>query len=353
MKTDDTNEYATALALEIEKRQALALKLTLYEDLILHQTGILEQNHAEIQDHLSLIKFQAQYNESQNRKLTERSHELRTYYNAIQGLSEVTRLVTFSEIDQKFALLANHIDAFNTLNDANSQATDSDTLAAKLKDIKVLESNIASALGQASANLVIIEQSSKAGVIYSSLILTESEVSQGAEVVTETVDFNQIINDSVNMFKEGKLAIKEIQLKCKFERIGRIDSSKYHLQVIINNLIANAINYTPQNGQISLIVTAKINAAARSLVFIVQDSGVGISAENINKIREKFKCGEDDNQSFDRFSDTDTQGSGFGLLNVLRSVAALNGEIGVKSRGVGQGSTFVVSLPLDDVKPSK
>jgi signal transduction histidine kinase len=119
--------------------------------------------------------------------------------------------------------------------------------------------NISKSLIQASSNLVIIEQSSKAGVIYSSLISDESEVSQGTKIQTHIVDFDHCIAQSVEMFEEGKLAIKQINLKCKFEPIGQISSSKYHLRIIINNLIANAINYTPQNGNISLIVTAKIS----------------------------------------------------------------------------------------------
>jgi hypothetical protein len=81
----NSKEDVLTLAAEIEKRENLELKVTLYEDLLLHQTDILAQNQAEIQDHLSIIKFQAKYNEAQNRRLTERSHELRTYYNAIQG----------------------------------------------------------------------------------------------------------------------------------------------------------------------------------------------------------------------------------------------------------------------------
>ena len=343
---ENSNNDETALALEIEKREVLELKLTLYEDLLLHQTDILEQNLEEIQDHLSIIKFQAQYNEAQNRRLTERSHELRTYYSAIQGLSEVTRLVTFDDIDRQFGQLALQIKAFNELNKTPSGEVDSKAIESKVKEIESLELNISKSLIQASSSLVIIEQSSKAGVIYSSLILDESEMSQGTEVETSIVDFDQCITQSVEMFKEGKLAIKQISLKCKFEPIGQIDSSKYHLRIIINNLISNAINYTPKNGNITVIVTAKIEEDVKSLVFIVQDSGEGISEENINKIRQKFKS-RDNNQSFERLSNSATQGSGIGLLNVLRCVETLKGEIGVKSRGIGQGSTFVVTLPLN------
>ncbi len=344
MKNNNKNE--TTLALEIEKRETLELKVKLYEDLLLHQTDILEQNQEEIQDHLCIIKFQAQYNEAQNRRLTERSHELRTYYGAIQGLSEVTRLITFSEIDRQFGQLALQIKAFNELNNVHSSETDLKAVESKIKEIESLELSISKSLIQASANLVIIEQSSKAGVIYSSLILDESEISQGTEVETNTVDFDECIAQSVEMFKEGKLAMKEITLKCKFEPVGQIQSSKYHLRIIINNLIANAINYTPQNGNITLIVTVKIEQGVQSLVFIVQDSGEGISEKNINKIREKFKSRED-NENFERLSSSSTQGSGVGLLNVLRCVETLKGEIGVKSRGIGQGSTFVVTIPLN------
>jgi two-component system phosphate regulon sensor histidine kinase PhoR len=264
-----------------------------------------------------------------------------------RGLSEVTRLVTFGDIDRKFGQLTLQIKLYNALNDVDRNEKDAKAVAAKVAEIGALELDISKSLIQASANLVIIEQSSKAGVIYSSLILDESEITQGSEADLGTVDFDQWIAEYVEMFKEGKLAIKHIDLICKFDSIGIIKTSKYHVRIIINNLIANAINYTPQNGQITLMVTAKIEAGVKSVVFIVSDSGEGISEDNIGKIRKKFKqCTVD--QRFDRLSSSETKGSGVGLVNVLSCVQTLKGEIGVKSRGIGKGSTFVVTLPLVD-----
>ena len=137
-----SNTEVNDLSSEKEKNKTMALKLAIYEDLILHQTEILQQNHVEIEDYLEIIKFQAQYNDVQSRKLTERSHELRTYYNAIQGLSEVTRLVMFSDIDHKFNELGQKVKEYDKLIHENNGVFDSVKFGWKLKEIEALESVI-------------------------------------------------------------------------------------------------------------------------------------------------------------------------------------------------------------------
>lgn len=340
--TVQTNEHVDTI-------KALELKLMLYEELILHQTCILAQHDDEVQDHLSIIKFQAQYNEAQSRKLTERSHELRTYYGAIQGLSEVTRLITFNKIEHQFTELASNIDEFKTLNAVDPETIDAGKITLKRKEIEVLQTTIEASLIQASANLITIEQSSKAGIIYTSLILQESEINHDGKIQPETFDFDQCIENCIKMFREGKAVLQNISLKCKFDPIGKICSSQPHIKIIINNLVANAINYTPKNGHVTIIATLKIEQDLKSLILIIKDTGNGISKENIEKIRLNFKrnANSPNDNRFERLGDPDsTTGSGVGLMNVLRCVCLLNGEISVRSQGEGHGSTFVVTLPL-------
>jgi signal transduction histidine kinase len=104
------------------------------------------------------------------------------------------------------------------------------------------------------------------------------------------------------------------------------------LQSILNNLIVNAIKYTPQGGIINVTVTAD----RRWLTFIVQDTGIGIPEDDLPQLFEHFY----------RASNTkDIEGTGLGLAIVQRCVNSLEGKIEVESQ-VDQGTTFKVSLPL-------
>lgn len=106
-------------------------------------------------------------------------------------------------------------------------------------------------------------------------------------------------------------------------------------QVIIN-LIVNAINYTPENGTI----TIRLEKNNHDALLHIQDTGIGIAPENMGRIFEPFF----------RASEGTVRGTGLGL-NISREIVRLHGgDITVHSK-VGQGSTFVVRLPLKAAVP--
>lgn len=102
---------------------------------------------------------------------------------------------------------------------------------------------------------------------------------------------------------------------------------------IINNLIENAVKYTPAGGKITIAVQADASSAQISIA----DTGIGISNEDAAHIFQKFY----------RADNRDTReigGTGLGLYLVKQRVEAMAGKIFVKS-SLGQGSTFFVVLP--------
>lgn len=103
---------------------------------------------------------------------------------------------------------------------------------------------------------------------------------------------------------------------------------------VIDNLVSNAIKYTPEGGRVSLSVTRQTD----NLVLAVTDTGRGIAAEYRERIFDPaFRCPEM----------KDEKGSGFGL-SFVRSVARFyNGTCTCQSER-GKGSTFTVTLPLVD-----
>jgi signal transduction histidine kinase len=97
---------------------------------------------------------------------------------------------------------------------------------------------------------------------------------------------------------------------------------------VLGNLLGNSLRFTPQGGSITL----KAHAGAAGVRFEVEDSGQGIPATDLPHI-------------FDRYWNTDRQGSGLGLFIARSIVRAHGGEIEVKSTP-GHGSSFFFTLPL-------
>jgi signal transduction histidine kinase len=100
------------------------------------------------------------------------------------------------------------------------------------------------------------------------------------------------------------------------------------LRSILDNLLSNALRYTPEEGEI-LLAAEEIKNFVQ---FTVRDTGRGIEAERLSTI-------------FDRFNAFSESGSGLGLSLVRRLVESLGGQIAVESR-LGHGTTFRFSLPV-------
>ena len=105
------------------------------------------------------------------------------------------------------------------------------------------------------------------------------------------------------------------------------------MREIMDNLIDNAIKYTPEGGSIYV----NVRGDGDRVLINVTDTGIGISADDIGHIFQKFYRSDN--------SDTRTiGGTGLGLYLVKQRVEAMGGRVWAES-GFGEGSTFFVSLP--------
>ena len=102
-----------------------------------------------------------------------------------------------------------------------------------------------------------------------------------------------------------------------------------------SNLIDNASKYTPRNGRIDLIVRREGNEAR----VILRDNGIGIPAEHLQSIFEPFL-------QLETQPDQLPTGLGIGLALVQELFRLHGARVEAQSEGLGQGSQFVVSLPL-------
>ena len=112
-----------------------------------------------------------------------------------------------------------------------------------------------------------------------------------------------------------------------------LDCDVAKLKQIFNNLVSNAIKFTPESGSVYL----KHSQSNEFNIFKVQDTGIGISSENLPKLYEKFG----DHQ---RLGTDGEKGTGLGMPIVKSFVDLHGGTIEIESE-VGKGTTFVISLP--------
>ena len=113
-----------------------------------------------------------------------------------------------------------------------------------------------------------------------------------------------------------------------------IGADQAKLYQMLLNLVDNAVKYTPEGGLISITLHRDKNFAEVR----VRDTGIGISAEHQKKIFNRF-------YRVDKARSREIGGAGLGLSIVQWTVDAHGGTIGVESEP-GQGSTFIVRLPL-------
>ena len=123
---------------------------------------------------------------------------------------------------------------------------------------------------------------------------------------------------------------KNLEIETDIQDDVRIQSDPELLSLVWNNLISNAVKFTPDGGKISVTLKAE----EHQVIVQVRDTGCGMKPEVGQHIFEKFYQGDTSHA---------TQGNGLGLALVKRVVDILNGEIGVQSV-YGQGSTFTVKF---------
>ena len=142
-------------------------------------------------------------------------------------------------------------------------------------------------------------------------------------------DLGEQLCESLLGFEDAWEA-KNLEIETNIEDNVHIKSDPELLSLVWNNLISNAVKFTPDGGTIGV----SLKTEGSSVIVQVRDTGCGMKPEVGQHIFEKFYQGDTSHA---------TQGNGLGLALVKRVVDILSGEIGVQSV-YGQGSTFTVKL---------
>jgi signal transduction histidine kinase len=133
---------------------------------------------------------------------------------------------------------------------------------------------------------------------------------------------------------------KELYLKLNIETdLDEILIDKEKMSQALLNIIDNAIKYTEKGG-ISVDVFQKRTQIGKGMIIRISDTGMGMTQKEINDLFQKFLRGPAGEKLW-------TGGSGLGLYIAKKFVEMHNGKIEVKSKGINQGTTFLIELPLN------
>ncbi|MBI3168869.1 MAG: PAS-domain containing protein [Chloroflexi bacterium] len=179
----------------------------------------------------------------------------------------------------------------------------------------------------------------RAGVHHMTSLVNElldlGRLESGFDTRRETVDLKNVLEYSLNVF-DNQIKKKNLQMTCEFsENLKPLRANPIRIRQMIDNLVGNAIKYTPDGGAVKL----NLSMQEGQIVFRVTDSGPGIPPDEQNRVFEKFFRASN--------RPNDVEGSGLGLAIVKSIVESHQGRVWVESK-VGVGSTFIVLLPMHE-----
>jgi signal transduction histidine kinase/DNA-binding response OmpR family regulator len=190
--------------------------------------------------------------------------------------------------------------------------------------------------------------------MYKKLLVIEGSANHLLSLINRLMDFRKLENDQVTLESANGNIVKftkEIFLSfIEYAKDGGytytfeaseeeilVYFDRYKLEIVFYNLISNAFRYTPKGGNISI----KINHDLENLFIAVEDSGVGIAEEHIDKIFDLFFEVPLHNNLQKNYN----KGTGIGLSIVKNIVKLHKGSITVENKPT-QGVVFKVALPL-------
>ncbi len=156
--------------------------------------------------------------------------------------------------------------------------------------------------------------------------------SDDSTFTTKELYVRKIISENISNVTT-KAEQEEVHLSVACPRHLRIKTNRDLINIILGNLLFNAIKYTEEGGNVSLIASEK----GHEIHFVVEDTGIGICEDEIEKVFDEFYRSR-------RARVLEKDGTGLGLSIVKKAVNALQGRIIVYSKE-GKGSSFHVFLP--------
>jgi PAS domain S-box-containing protein len=167
-------------------------------------------------------------------------------------------------------------------------------------------------------------------------LLDVSRIASGKlRLEPQPLDPRPVVEGAVEAVRPAALA-KGIRLDTGLDpKAGMIIGDPNRLEQVVWNLLSNAVKFTPRGGSVQI----HLRERGSQVEIEVRDSGIGIAPDLLPHVFERFRQGDS--------SSTRLQGGlGLGLTLVKQLVEMHGGTVTAESRGVDQGATFTVRLPL-------
>lgn len=180
----------------------------------------------------------------------------------------------------------------------------------------------------------IRDQNERLGRLVRDLLIISRLESEREVLVIEDVELGATLSECVHTFDE---VAQKKGLHLEWTPPGAavlVRGNHEALRLIFNNLLHNAVTYTGRGGSIAIGVTVAAGMASVT----IRDTGIGIAAEHLDRIFERF-------YRVDKARDRVAGGTGLGLSIVKHLTQALDGCVQVESR-TGEGSAFTVQLRM-------
>lgn len=169
------------------------------------------------------------------------------------------------------------------------------------------------------------------------LLLLARFENQKQNIKTESVYLNAILLDVLARFSD-KIKTKKLIITTNFSKEYRIESDTYLVTIILNNLVSNAIKYSNNEGEISLLLLDH----SEGIQFSIIDNGIGIASADVVKVFQSFYRSDSSNHA-------SIKGTGLGLSIVKRLCDLLKIEITIESE-LQVGTIINLSFPIAKLK---
>ncbi|MDZ4850551.1 MAG: HAMP domain-containing sensor histidine kinase [Pirellulaceae bacterium] len=185
----------------------------------------------------------------------------------------------------------------------------------------------------------IVEESESLEILVNQLLLlAETEAYAQTQLLNpEPVELEELVEKACDMFG-GVAESRDIRLSYKVIASATVKGNRQHLRQVMNNLIDNAIKFTPPGGSVTVKLTS--NLVTNQACVSIEDTGIGIADDEKPRLFDRFYRGDRS-----RRRDSTTRGTGLGLSICQAIVIGHGGALDVSSQ-IGKGSRFLVSLPI-------
>ncbi len=264
----------------------------------------------------------------QNKKIVEQYNNLRIQKKEIESQADLLKIQkkrleeTNASKDKFFSILAHDLK-----NPFSSMIGFLEVLREEYNDFSEQEKIEMIAIAHDSAKLILD--------LIENLLLWSRSQRGLMPYHPDKVHLATLIQKEVDLLK-NMIAKKHIELKLSYQKADlEITADKNMLGMVIRNLVSNAIKFTRPQG----VINIDVNETAQETLFKISDTGIGIPAEELNKL---FHI----STNYSRLGTEQERGTGLGLVLCQEFISEHHGRIWVESEE-GKGSSFYFTIPLN------